>query len=283
MKKNIWMILMIAILTALMFGCASETTTGETKELVQAESTQTAEQAQSANQDSQTPEENATQTANSVEAVAAEPEVAALDRSLEGTELLNSLSLSKPKSMRMVMETSAFGTKTMSTMYYDGDNSRTETVVEGVGTSVVINNAKEKVMYNYVEGTGQGVKIIDADLESAEDAGLMMDMSTKLAELTDASSEAISARVETLDGEEVVYIEATEADDEMGNVLVKMWYSTQYSTPLKYEVIAGEQPMMTLKVVEIESNIKVDANLFQPASDIEFQEVNMEAMMNMMD
>ena len=68
----------------------------------------------------------------------------------------------------------------------------------------------------------------------------------------------------------------------MGNVHVKMWYSTKYSTPLKYEVIAGEQPMMTLKVVEIESNIKVDASLFEPASDIEFQEVNMESMMDMM-
>lgn len=280
MKKNIWMISMIMFLTLAMFGCANDTTTEKTKNTVQAETTQSAEAEQSSSQDNL---EDTTQTETNAEPVVAKQEVEALNSSLEGTELLNSLSLSKPKSMKMVMEISGFGTKTISTMYYDGDNSRNETVVEGIGTSVVINNAAEKVMYNYVEGSGQGVKIVDADSESAEEAGLMMDMSTKLAALTDASSDAILARVETLDGEEVVYIEATEVDDEMGNVHVKMWYSTQYSTPLKYEVTAGEQTMMTLKVVEIESNIKIDPSLFEPASDIEFQEVNMKTMTDMVD
>ncbi len=281
MKKNIWLFIMVMLLTIIMFGCANETIAQNPQDAKPSEESQSTELVKTSNEVSATPTENTTQP-DTTQTNETEQEILALDPSLEGSALLNSLNLSRPKSLKMVMETSAFGTKTMSTMYYDGDNSRTETVVEGLGTSVVINDAINKVMYNYVEGSGQGVKIIDADSEAAEDAGLMMDMSTKLAELTDASSDAIIARVETFDGEEVVYIEATEVDDEMGNIHVKMWYSTKYSTPLKYEVIAGEQTMMTLKVVEIESDIKIDPVMFVPASDIEFQEVNVDEMLDMM-
>lgn len=280
MRKNREMLLMVMILTLVMFGCSNDTTSEKTKNTDQAETTQSTDSVQSTSSESP---EDTTQTEAVGETVSDTQEVEALDSSLEGIALLNALSTGRPTSMKMVMETNAFGSKIISTMYYEGDNSRTETVIEGIGTNVVINNAADKVMYNYVEGSGQGVKIVDANSEAAEEAGLMMDMSAKLAEITDASSEDIIARVETLDGEEVVYIEATESDDEMGSVLVKMWYSTKYSTPLKYEVIAGEQPMMTLKVVEIESNIKIDASMFEPSSDIEFQEVNMESMMEMLD
>ncbi len=271
---------MIVILTVVMFGCANDSKSENEKNTGPVETEQSEEQEQAVNQ-ADSEEETVMPISDSQETEIQETK--ALNSSLEGAELLNSLSMSKPKSMKMVMEINTFGTKTISTVYYDGDNSRAETVVDGIGTNVVINNAAEKVVYNYVEGSGQGVKIIDADSELVEEAGLMMDMSTKLAAITDASSEDITARVETLDGEEVVYIEATEADEDMGDMLVKMWYSTKYSAPLKYEVITGEQPLMTLKMVEIESGIKVDPSMFEPASDIEFQEVSMDMMMDMME
>lgn len=197
MRKNREMLLMVMILTLVMFGCSNDTTSEKTKNTDQAETTQSTDSVQSTSSESP---EDTTQTEAVGETVSDTQEVEALDSSLEGIALLNALSTGRPTSMKMVMETNAFGSKIISTMYYEGDNSRTETVIEGIGTNVVINNAADKVMYNYVEGSGQGVKIVDANSEAAEEAGLMMDMSAKLAEITDASSEDIIARVETLDG-----------------------------------------------------------------------------------
>ncbi len=57
--------------------------------------------------------------------------------------------------------------------------------------------------------------------------GMMMDTSI-LATLVDGGSEDITTSIEYIEelgGEEVIYIEATQSDDEVGEILVKMWYS----------------------------------------------------------
>ena len=202
-----------------------------------------------------------------------------IDSSLEGIDLLNSISADRPKTMKMKMDMSSYGMSTGTTSYYDGDNTRTETVVEGMGKSVLIYNADEEVMYNYVEGEAEGIRIIGAEKESAEEAGLIMDLTTKFSNIEDDVSGVNVVRVEKLDEEEVVYIETSESDEEMGDITVKMWYSPKYNIPLKYEIYMGQETLMSLEVVEIEKNIKVDKNMFEAPADVNFQDVDMSQMM----
>ena len=209
-----------------------------------------------------------------------EPEEVPMDSSLEGMELFSSISGDRPKTMKMKMDTTSWGSTTSSTSYYDNDNTRTETVVEGLGTSVLIYNADEETMYNYVEGSGEGIRIVGADIESAEEAGLTMDMSTKFSGIAEEVSDDIVARVEKLGQEDVVYIETTESDEEMGDVLVKMWYSSVYNVPLKYEIIMNDQTLMLLEVVEIEKDINIDKSLFTAPTDVNFEDVDINAMMD---
>lgn len=214
---------------------------------------------------------------------AQEAKDASVDSSLKGLALLESISRERPKTMSMKMEMISFGMTTVSTVYYDGDNTRTETDVDGVGNNVLIYNADEEVTYSYVEGSGEGIILSGDDMASTVEAGMMLDMTGKFTELADASSDDVIARVETLNGEEVIYIEANDIDEEMGNVLVKMWYSAKYGTPLKYEIVVGEQTMMSLNVLEIKKDIKIEKNLFSAPGDITFREVDLGAMSDFLD
>lgn len=202
-----------------------------------------------------------------------------IDSSLEGAALLNSLSGERPKTMSMKMTMTSFNMTTVSTIYYDGDNTRTETVIPEYGTSVLAYNADEKMMYSYVEGSGQGIRIIGADIASAEEAGLMMDLNTKFSEMTVGASDDMIARVEEVDGDKVVYIETTEFVEEMGEITVKMWYSPKYKLPLKYEIFTGQSPLMTMIVSDMKSGIKIDKNMFAAPSGMNFEDVNMDALM----
>ena len=136
-------------------------------------------------------------------------EEVSIDDSLEGIELVSSLSGEKPKTMIMKMNTTSLGSNTSSTSYYDNDNTRTETVVEGLGTSVLIYIKNEEVAYNYVEGSGEGIKIVGANIEAVEEAGLITNMSTDFSGFSEEVSGDIIARMEKLGDEEVVYIETT--------------------------------------------------------------------------
>lgn len=205
-------------------------------------------------------------------------ETEALDTSLTGESLIDSIKGSRPKTMKLETELSTFGMSTKTITYYDGDDTRTETDVPEMGKNVLIYLSDEGTMYSYVEGGTDGIKMTGVDMSYAEEMDIMMDTSDLFAEITSESSEDLSAKVENLDGEEVVYIEATETDEEMGEVFVKMWYSVKYGTPLKYEVIMGEKSMMELKVTSIEKDIKIDQSLFTPPSDVNFQEADMNAM-----
>ena len=69
-----------------------------------------------------------------------------IDASLEGIDLLQSISGDRPKNMKLKMDMTSYGMTTVSTVLYNGKNTRTETVTEGLGTSVLIYNANEEVM-----------------------------------------------------------------------------------------------------------------------------------------
>ena len=216
---------------------------------------------------------------NIEESSANNQETKGIDKNLEGIELVNSLDSKRPDKLVIKSEMTAFGTTTKMATYYDADKTRTEVDTANMPKSILIHIPSDGVMYSYVEGETQGYKMIGADTTYAEEMGLMFDDSSLLKELVEASSNDMSARVENLDGEEVVYIEATETDEEIGNMLVKMWYSSKYGTPLKYEVVVGETTMMALNVTEISDNEKIDKSLFEPPTDVNFEEMSMEKMM----
>lgn len=201
----------------------------------------------------------------------------------EGIDLLKSIGKDRPSTLRIVSEIEAFNTTTTMTTYYDGDKSKTEIDTAGMAKSILLHIPNEKVMYQYVYGESTGIKITGADKESAEEMGMMMDTSL-LTTLVEGASDDITAKIDYLDnlsGEEVIYIEATESDEDMGEMLVKMWYSEKYGTPLKYQIYVGETLMTQLKVTKISDNVSFNADTFLPPSDVEFQEVDMEMMLEM--
>lgn len=201
----------------------------------------------------------------------------------EGINLINSIGTDRPSTLRIVSEVTTLGSTITMTTYYDGDKSKTEIDVPGMSKSILIHIPNKEIMYQYVYGESTGIKITGADKSSAEEMGMMMDTSI-LTDLLNNSSDDIIARMEYLEefnGEEVVYIESTESDEDVGEMLVKMWYSEKYATPLKYEVYAGGTLMTELKVTKISDNVNFNADTFMPPADIQFQEIDMATMMEM--
>ncbi len=203
-----------------------------------------------------------------------------LDISLVGSALLNALNLVKPKTMKIEAETAYAGGTYKTVTYFDGDNTRIESMIPDMGTSVVISLAKENAAYTYTEGATEGIKMIGADLSDEEDMGFSVDSATLFENLKGESDDNFTAKVDTLNGEQVIYIETKDVDPEMGEITVKMWFSAKYGAPLKYEVISGTEIMMTYMVTNIEINTNLDKALFEAPSGVTFQEVDLEAMMS---
>lgn len=257
MKNKLSIILMVLVLSLSFVSCAQK---DEPKKSV--------ENIEQSTNDTQTEEVKGT----------AKEEKESVNTSLSGEELIKSLSNKRPDKLMMKSEMTSFGMKTQITTYYDGVNSRTEMDVPDMGKSILIHLPDEGVMYQYVYGENNGVKMTGADITYAEEMGVMID-SSMFSKIVDNSSKDMTARVENLDGEKAIYIEATESDEDLGEVLVKMWYSEKYATPLKYEVVMGEKIMSQLEVTKITDSVKMDESLFMPPSDVTFEEVDMKKMM----
>lgn len=265
-KKIIFMLIVVLIMSVV--GCSNEKAIENTEN-----STDNTQQAATTNNDEKQ-QEAATESEIKKEEA---PKEKSIDISLQGADLLASIKYNPPKSMIIETKLTGSGMESKAITYYSGENSRTETSAEGLGKQIVIYNAEEGITYQYTEGESQGVKLIDdEDPEDNEMAEGMWE--PNFADLVDASSEDITARVENLDGEEVVYIEATESDEDMGDVDVLMWYSVKYSVPLKYEMQMNGQVMMSAVVTKIEADAKIDHDMFIPPNDIEFMEYNMDTI-----
>jgi hypothetical protein len=203
--------------------------------------------------------------------------------SLEGLELIGTLNTTRPEKLKIESEMIIFGATSKISTFYEGNKVRTETDVAGMAKSILINLPEEGAIYQYMYGDTEGVKMMDDGTSNTEGMGIMIDQAELLAAITDESSNDLIAKVDTLDGEEVVYIEATESDEDMGEMLVKMWYSVKYATPMKYQVFAGEEMVMELKVTKILDNINMNESLFLPPSDVTFTEFSMDEMMDTFD
>ena len=166
MKKNLFVIVLALLMAVALMACSAEEAV-ETAQEPEEESVQ-------AEETDQEPEE-VEEVEEEVEEDQEDKEEA-LEDSTEGANLISQLSGQMPKSLKMKMTTESFGMVTSSISYYEGDNTRTEIMIEGLGTSVIIYNADEEIIYSYVEGEELATRIMGADIDSAEEIGLTVEI-----------------------------------------------------------------------------------------------------------
>ena len=204
-------------------------------------------------------------------------EAMGLDSSLEGMDLINSMKMNAPEKMILETETTGSNFASTATIYYSGENSRIETLMSGEEKQIMIYNAEKAATYQYKEGETTGIVMFDGeDPEDMEDMEETDDLT--LEDIIGESSGDIIARVEMLDGEEVVYIETVENEEGVGDITVKMWYSSKYSIPLKYEMEMNGKIMSSYMVKNIKTDEKIDDKLFMPPSDVEFMDYDMDQL-----
>lgn len=206
-----------------------------------------------------------------------QPDEQKIDTNLSGLELLKSIEYKIPDSLIMETETvMADGSKSTTKTYQKGEFSRMESS-SSYGDSVIIYNPDEGNTYQFNIGQAEGVVIPDGE-ETMMDMGEDEDMSAPdLSDFIDSTSEGVEARIETLDGHEVIYVESM-TDDEDGSYNTKMWFSTEYSVPLKYEIEMNGQIIVAYTVTNIQFNVSVDDSLFVPPADVNFTDLSLDNM-----
>ncbi|MDD3307051.1 MAG: hypothetical protein PHO29_08145 [Acetobacterium sp.] len=193
-----------------------------------------------------------------------------LDESLSGAALLSSLNFNYPDSLKMTTKTTmADSLDTTSTTFTKGDNFRMEMEMPDIDKQITIYNAAEGMTYQYTEGQTTGFSFKDQNMTT--DLGdLNLDEGvTSIDDITDVFPENVVARVETLDGEKVIYIETTENDGQSGTVDMRMWFSTKYGVPLKTEILSNGSLTMSSVVTDISADNIADSQ-FTPPSNVVF-------------
>jgi hypothetical protein len=210
-------------------------------------------------------------------------ETTTLNEALSGAELLKSLNFTYPDSLKITTKTTVTDSlDTSSTTYTKGDNYRMEMELPEVGNQITIYNAAQGITYQYTEGQTTGLSFKDQEMTS--DLGnLNMDEGiTSIDELTDVFPDNMIARVETLDGEKVIYIETTENDGQNGTIDMRMWFSTRFGVPLKTEIISNGTVTMSSVVTDISAD-NISDSQFTPPADVvftDFSSMNMDDLTN---
>jgi len=194
----------------------------------------------------------------------------------DDSDLLAEITNERPDNLTVVSTTISYGNQTTITTYYSGSNVRYEADYGDMGKSILIYLEEEDIMYSYLEGDTNGMKLINADASYTEDMGLMVDDEI-IEDSADDSQANVTTSKETLDGQEVIYIETTSNDEEMGEMLIKTWYSTEYGLPLKYLVESNGEVVMESNTSIVDDS-PIDPALFIPPTDIAFMEVDMNSM-----
>lgn len=191
---------------------------------------------------------------------------------LTGAELLESVSLTIPDQLKKTVEdTNINYGSTTGTSYSKGGNTRIESNTES-GKQIGIYNASDNTIYKYIEGQTIGTKITGAISSSQSVTQNEVEGSSisNYANLVDTLPKDFIARVETLNGEKVIYIETTEKDSQNKTFITKMWLSMKHQGNLKTEKYSDGS--LISKTVVTESTDDISDSLFIPPSNITFTE-----------
>lgn len=171
------------------------------------------------------------------------------------------------------------GFQSKSIVYQKDGNTRTEMELPDGQKQIMILQAEEGVTYQYAEGTQQGMKIVHGNIEAVMDRDRVQGGKMQMPNLRDVRNrldEHMVVRKEKLNGENAIYIEFNEINENVENAVVKMWYSEDYAYPIRYEFFVNDVLMMRSDVTRLEVDVDLDDFLFMPPDDVEFMEVNME-------
>lgn len=211
---------------------------------------------------------------------------ATLDESLSGAALLSSLNFSYPDSLKMTTQTVITNSlDATSTTYTKGENFRMEMDLPDIGKQITIYNAADGITYQYTEGQTTGISFSDQDMSADQaDSNLtnMEEGMTSIDDLAKAFPDNVVARVETLNGEKVIYVETTEDDSQNGTVDMHMWFSIKYGVPLKTEVLSNGTVTMSTVVTDISADTIADSQ-FMPPANVVFTDFSSMGMDNLMD
>lgn len=287
MKKKLIMLMGIGLLMMSLTACSEAGDTAVEEETTPAASSEeqkeTGSEEKSVDSEAEVIEETTDEQTSETSDEALEEEEESggfLDKALSGFDLIQSITVGKSTGLKVVSTTVSYGATTQSTTYYNDSLIRTEVEMADYGKTVTIINNEDETVSFFTEGEADATKLIGADAMIAEEMGLSMDLSYVFEELKAATDEGIEARVDTLDGREVVYIESNENDEEVGDILVKMWYSVDYAIPLKYEVYLNEADLFTMNVTSIEEDFPMDESLFMIPEEYNVNEVDASVMLS---
>lgn len=209
---------------------------------------------------------------------------AKIDKSLIGTALLDQIHYTMPKSYITKADYEVAGKKSVVTTYFKAGSMRMETKGADGTESIMVYNDKEGITYMYNVGDEFG--ILSHDDEDDEDGGpgfMSGKVSVSLNELL-ALENVKEARIERLNGKEVIYVENTETDEGLSTT-AKMWYNLKYPIMMQYEVNLGSQNTMKSQVTQLEVNAKIDDKLFDKPAQVEFKDMDagMDALDDLLD
>lgn len=210
---------------------------------------------------------------------------ATLDESLSGTALLHSLNFSYPDSLKMTTKTVITDSfDVTSTTYIKGDNFRMEMDLPEIGKQITIYNAADGVTYQYTEGQTTGMFSNQKMTAGQEDMNMndLEEGVTRIDNLVDVFPDNVVARVETLNGEKVIYVETTKDDGQNGKMDMHIWFSTKYGVPMKTEVLSNGKITMSTAVIDISADTIADSQ-FMPPSNVDFTDFSSMGMDNLMD
>lgn len=151
--------------------------------------------------------------------------------------------------------------------YIESQNS-----MMGDKVHISIFDAETRYNYEYVKGETTGNKYMISDNFTKFDS--LSDMGVELDDVIDEDDygNLVTAQIEKLDGDDVVYIESKEAMDEIGLATNKMWFSIKYHHPLKWLIIAEDGSEYSSYIVEeIEVDKDFSSHITIP-NDVEFTE-----------
>ncbi len=197
---------------------------------------------------------------------------------LKNKSLLDSIDGEMPTTYVMEMTNTIDGTMstTVKTTIMD-DFSKMEMSGDMYPSAfVIIYNPEEQMTYQYSIGENFGMKFPATDdvipnMMDTEDTSFDP---VELEEIDEIYGDNFIAREDTLDGKPVIYIE-TKAFD-ASNSYMKLWYSTDFFLPLKYEVYNGDQLVVSSEVTFYDAAPDLSKEDFSPPSSINFQELNMD-------